>query len=71
MNKLTSNEIHAFVIGFFEVLCPWPARSNELDEDYNPIPDEYHYYLAGRGLGLPVLLLLIIGITKFALDVLL
>ncbi len=53
-------EVHAAWIGFFEVLCPWPARWQEIPDDANPIPDEYHYYLFGRGMAV----LAWIGIAK-------
>jgi len=29
---LTPQELHSFVIGFFEVLCPWPPRQG-IQED--------------------------------------
>ena len=47
----TSEEWHAFIIGFFEVLCPLPAR-HPMNEDYFfHIEDEHHYYLGGRASG--------------------
>ena len=39
----THEEWHAFVIGFCEVLCPWPPRHS--------INSEYHYYVFGRAMG--------------------
>jgi hypothetical protein len=42
----TGEEWHAFLIGFFEILCPWPPRHS-----INPINSEYHYYLGGRASG--------------------
>jgi len=50
------NEFHAFIIGFFEVLCPWPAnrphrKDTALDAVDEAISKEYHYYLGGRGAG--------------------
>ena len=42
----TSEEFHAFLIGFFEVLCPWPPRHSI--NPTNPTNSEYHYYLGGR-----------------------
>jgi len=47
----TSEEWHAFLIGFFEVLCPWPARQPMKEDYFFRIEDEYHYYLAGRASG--------------------
>jgi hypothetical protein len=45
-------EWHAFVIGFCEVLCPWPPRFKLVSQDItNQVADEYHYYLWGRALG--------------------
>jgi hypothetical protein len=44
-------EWHAFVEGFCEVLCPWPARhrlSGQLLED---LKKDHHYYVFGRALG--------------------
>jgi len=47
----TGEEWHAFLIGFFEVLCPWPAR-HPMKEDYLfRIENEHHYYLGGRASG--------------------
>ena len=54
----TREEWHALVIGFYEVLCPWPPRHRyvhaglwvpeELEEQ---IVSEYHYYMFGRAIG--------------------
>jgi len=51
------DELHAFVIGFCEVLCPWPPRLGMLKkkadchcERSEAISKEYHYYLFGRGM---------------------
>jgi hypothetical protein len=44
----TSEEFHAFLIGFFEILCPWPPRHSI--NSINPINSEYHYYLGGRAM---------------------
>jgi len=67
---ITSDEIHSFVIGFFEVLCPWKARYHTLDSCPGYLRSEYHYYLAGRGFGLPALLLILIALCKLAKEVL-
>ncbi len=45
----TSEELHAFLIGFFEVLCPLPPRHSI--NSTNPITSEHHYYLGGRASG--------------------
>ena len=51
----THQEWHAFVIGFFEVLCPWPPRhsKNSINSTNptNSINSEYHYYVFGRAMG--------------------
>jgi hypothetical protein len=45
-------EWHALIIGFFEVLCPWPPRFKLVSQDLtNQVADEYHYYLWGRAVG--------------------
>jgi hypothetical protein len=52
----TSEERHAFAIGLCEVLCPWPPqchcdRALSAMSAREAISQEYHYYLAGRALG--------------------
>lgn len=46
----TGGEWHAFLIGFFEVLCPWPPRI-PVPSPQSPVSTEYHYYLGGRASG--------------------
>ena len=46
----TSEEWHAFLIGFFEVLCPWPPKI-PVPSPQSPVSTEYHYYLGGRASG--------------------
>ena len=46
----TSGEWHAFLIGFFEVLCPWPPKI-PVPSPQSPVSTEYHYYLGGRASG--------------------
>jgi hypothetical protein len=48
----TYQEWHALVVGFSEVLCPWPARHKPSQENRKDIEDEYHYYMWGRTLGI-------------------
>lgn len=60
----TPEEWHALVIGFFEVLCPWPARIKLLTNDNSYLNQEYHYYTTGRGLGFIALLLILTGLAK-------
>jgi hypothetical protein len=43
----TPEEWHAFVIGFFEIIAPWPPRI-PVPSPQSPVSGEYHYYLAGR-----------------------
>jgi len=71
LKTLLSNpeEWHAFAIGFFEVLCPWRPRIPILLPSYQAVSGEYHYYLAGRGLGFIALLLILIGFAKLAKEV--
>jgi len=58
----TYQEWHACVIGFCEVLCPWPPRvripspsmregQGEGDKLNRTIHAEYHYYMFGRAIG--------------------
>jgi hypothetical protein len=49
----TCEEWHALVIGFCEVLCPWPPRQATIEiELAKAIWSEHHYYLFGRALGI-------------------
>lgn len=64
-------ERHAFLIGLFEVLCPWRAARPPSPKSQDEIDGEDHYYLTGRGLGFPVLLLILIGFAKLIKEVLL
>lgn len=46
------HEWHALVIGFCEVVCPWPPQHQLMSqEDTKTVADEYHYYVFGRALG--------------------
>jgi len=47
----TGEEWHAFLIGFFEVLCPWRERHPMKEDYFFHIEDEHHYYLGGRASG--------------------
>jgi len=69
ITMITSDELHAFAIGFFESLCPWPPfRGMPLDYP-SPLKGEEHYYLAGRGCGFIALLLILLGLIKLAKEV--
>jgi len=61
---LNTDECHAFVIGFFEVLCPWKPHYHLRVATPDCLEHEYHYYLAGRGAGFIALLLIFIGLAK-------
>jgi len=67
----TPEEWHALVIGFFEVLCPWPAQYKLIKSDLTPLIGEEHYYYAGRGLGFIALLFTLFGIAYLVKEVLL
>jgi len=44
-------EWHAFVEGFFEALCPWPARHQLSGELLTDLRGDHHYYMFGRAMG--------------------
>jgi hypothetical protein len=44
-------EWHAFVEGFCEVLCPWPARYKPSRRLLNDLKADHHYYAFGRAVG--------------------
>ena len=68
----TGEEWHAFVIGFFEILCPWKPRYYIItQETADTIGNEYHYYLAGRGAGFVTLILIVIALCKLGKESLL
>jgi len=46
----TPEEWHAFLVGFFEILCPLPARHPMKEDYFFRIEDEYHYYQGGRAI---------------------
>lgn len=57
----SSEEWHAFVIGWAETACPWWARYRCTKKaEYTPTR-EYHYYAFGRVVGFIELLLLLTG----------
>lgn len=60
----TSEEWHAFVIGWAEISCPWWARYRVTKEaEYTPAR-EYHYYAFGRVIGFECLVLAVIGFAR-------
>jgi len=65
------NEIHAFIIGFSEALCPWPSRYRIAKEQWDEVIYEFHYYMAGRGAGFIALLIILVGMVKLIQEVLL
>lgn len=49
----TPEEVHALVIGLFEVLCPWPPVYKAMTRKRaREIKKKYHYYMLGRGFGI-------------------
>ena len=44
-------EWHAFVEGFCEVLCPWPAKHKLSGALLNGLKGDHHYYMFGRAMG--------------------
>jgi hypothetical protein len=67
----TPEEWHSLVIGFFEVLCPWPPRIKLLTPVNKYLQGEYHYYLTGRGAGFIALLCVILLFSWLIKEVLL
>lgn len=67
----TPKEWHALVIGFFEVLCPWPPSLLAMTSRYEAISGEEHYYMTGRGIGFTALLFTLFGIAYLVKEVLL
>jgi hypothetical protein len=48
----TPEEWHALIIGFCEVICPWPQQHPTITAELNAVLwDEHHYYVLGRVLG--------------------
>lgn len=45
-------EFHAFVIGWCEIICPWPAYFKGMPtQESADLKAEYHYYVFGRATG--------------------
>ena len=57
-------EWHAFVEGFCEVLCPWPARYQPSEELLNDLKGEHHYYVFGRASGVIAWLIIAVVIKE-------
>ena len=57
-------EWHAFVEGFCEVLCPWPARYQPSEELLNDLKGEHHYYVFGRAIGVVAWLIIAVIIKE-------
>jgi len=64
-------EGHAFLIGFFEAACPWPAARPPSPKSQDEINGEDHYYTGGRFIGFVTLLLILLALAKLAKEVLL
>ena len=54
----THQEWHAFVIGFCEVLCPWPAKHELSEKLLDDLKGDHHYYMFGRAIGVIAWLLI-------------
>jgi len=63
---VSSKEWHSFLIGLFEVLCPWPARYRITEESEFKPYKEHHYYLAGRWIGLRILVIEVLALIYLA-----
>lgn len=57
-------EWHAFVEGFCEVLCPWPARYEPSGELLDELRAEHHYYVFGRASGIIAWLIIAVIIKE-------
>jgi len=55
------------MIGALEILCPFRPRYDMdfLTAEFTTAK-EYHYYLGGRAIGLPFMVLEVIGLVKLA-----
>lgn len=63
--SFTAEEQHAFLIGVYEMLCPFkPRYKMQLDQAEYTTAREYHYYLGGRALALPFVLIEAAGLVK-------
>lgn len=50
----TAEELHALVIGWAEIVCPWPPLHKKASTAQTGIlSQELHYYQLGRVLGIP------------------
>ena len=67
----TPGERHAFLIGYFESICPWPAARPICKTSKKEIEGEYHYYVGGRFVGFIFLLFILFGIACLVKEVLL
>lgn len=48
----TAGELHALVIGWGEIVAPWPPRWRRISRSGSvDLAKEYHYYQLGRALG--------------------
>ena len=59
----TDEEWHAFVIGWAETACPWPARYRITSKAEFTYEKEYHYYLAGRVCGFVTLIVTLLAFS--------
>jgi len=60
----TYEEWHAFIIGFTELIPPWPAKLKPSRATRSYLHLEYHYYRAGRTTAFFVLIALLALLLK-------
>lgn len=60
----TPDERHAFIIGFCELLPPWPAYEEPWYKGRHDVGNEYHYYRSGRTCGAITLIFLLALVKK-------
>lgn len=63
--SFTEEERHSLMIGLLEILCPFrPRYKIDLEKAEFTTAREYHYYLGGRAIGLPLLIVELFGVAK-------
>jgi len=65
--SFTDEERHCMMIGALEIFCPFRPRYDMdfLTAEFTTAK-EYHYYLGGRAVALPFMVLEVIGLVKLA-----
>lgn len=63
--SFTDEERHSLMLGVLEILCPFrPRYKMDFKKAEFTTAREYHYYLGGRALGLPFVLIEAAGLVK-------